>query len=897
MISSARSMRILSPVLRFFYYSHFWIWNLLFCGVALFGIIPHILVECTVSMVTGELPVGIYLGVIGLCIIPFCSLVIGVKYASDGALLFRYFYGVEIPLMVLLCLRGFILKQNPFSADLFLWLCALTIAYLAYTLFFRASEERSKFWEVLPQSILLWASLTLSSIGFLYALPFLVQIVQGVYKVLETENFFELFGSLFLAGFYVLLFGGFASFTIIIFFIAPPAFLFITFSTCRQYIKESFFPSFRATITCTVALLLSLGIYGLSQVHRAPDYQKIAQLGETAHYSGSSDRELNALKSQLTNAYLNRYRYPLHSESLPFTRWFNRLAGTDVHWISTPWNQTFSYLVSPFIYPGGANDSLHAERAYKNIFDTDIQKAERPHIRKAIEAHYERTETEAGLLELEERNVSVIAQTLTVEDHGGWAQVELYERYENNTFSPQESFYYFSLPPHAALSGLYLGNTPDKDEAFRYRVSPRGAAQAVYKEQKRRRVDPALLEQVGPRQYRLRVFPIPQKTRERGSINVETPHLHLWMEIQVRKVGSQIPLPTLLEKRNTEFSKKAARSSNRETSPWGEQQWLPRSVEGLANPAPLSELSLAGHTLSLRENDSVVPSQVCIIIDGSYSMLEQQEALIEALKTFPDSTALDLYLASHNSTRLHSLSAAENAHFIGCIELSEILNQYLASNLQEHYDTVIIITDEGGYEVSTNAPLTRPWAKADGALHLLHLGGHLAPAYSDSVLDAITVSSGGVGTHWNELPDWKDHTWHVESSSASHPAPLHQEGTPIRPQPHALAAKILIESTSTRGNTTLQELKKLHALARTYHVVTPYSSMIVLVNQAQHRQLDEAEKKADRFKRETDTGVEQIRANRPSTPFGLDNGSVPEPSPLILLLLTACSSLLIRHRA
>jgi len=100
--------------------------------------------------------------------------------------------------------------------------------------------------------------------------------------------------------------------------------------------------------------------------------------------------------------------------------------------------------------------------------------------------------------------------------------VEIEEVYENLTFENQEIFYYFSLPEDAAITGIWIGRTDKREEMDAFIVAPRGAAQLVYEQQVRRNIDPALLEQVGPAQYRLRVFPIPVTRRQaqfRGNRN------------------------------------------------------------------------------------------------------------------------------------------------------------------------------------------------------------------------------------------------------------------------------------------------------------------------------------------------------------------------------------------
>ena len=61
--------------------------------------------------------------------------------------------------------------------------------------------------------------------------------------------------------------------------------------------------------------------------------------------------------------------------------------------------------------------------------------------------------------------------------------------------------------------------------------------QQVYNSQVRRTrpVDPALLEQVGPGQYRLRAFPVPPRrnTSQKRNVRFETPKMHLWLTYQV----------------------------------------------------------------------------------------------------------------------------------------------------------------------------------------------------------------------------------------------------------------------------------------------------------------------------------------------------------------------------
>jgi len=75
----------------------------------------------------------------------------------------------------------------------------------------------------------------------------------------------------------------------------------------------------------------------------------------------------------------------------------------------------------------------------------------------------------------------------------------------------------------------------------------------------------------------------------------------------------------------------------------------------------------------------------------------------------------------------------------------------------------------------------------------------------------------------------------------------------------------------------LDTLDCLHALAQKYSLLTPYSSLIVLVTEQQKQQLKQEEAKTDRFQRE----VEAFGETTPPQPVPLTG--VPEPEEWLLL--------------
>jgi len=81
----------------------------------------------------------------------------------------------------------------------------------------------------------------------------------------------------------------------------------------------------------------------------------------------------------------------------------------------------------------------------------------------------------------------------------------------------------------------------------------------------------------------------------------------------------------------------------------------------------------------------------------------------------------------------------------------------------------------------------------------------------------------------------------------------------------------------------------MHAIAKRFGIITPYSSMIVLVNDRQKEALKKAEKESDRFDRKVESGKEQL--TKPSNPLNVS--AVPEPEEWLLLGLLAVGLILV----
>jgi len=210
-----------------------------------------------------------------------------------------------------------------------------------------------------------------------------------------------------------------------------------------------------------------------------------------------------------------------------------------------------------------------------------------------------------------------------------------------------------------------------------------------------------------------------------------------------------------------------------------------------------------------------------------------------------------------------------------------------------------VLTDSSGFQLGgETADLPVP----DAPVWMVHIDGNFPYGYDDVTLQALQASGGGVAGDMDEAfhrlaaslqgsanPDvvTRDivdgYAWVTVSSNAAIPQSIeiipHEAGSPFA----ALAARrlILSEMYQQRGQIEkVETLDHLHTLAKEYGIVTPYSSMIVLINERQHKRLDELEAQDNRFEREAEEVGETAL-----TPMEVTG--VPEPHEWLLIIIGA----------
>lgn len=854
----------------------FWTFNACLLLIVYVGFLPFLGIALISDVTEGEVPLSFVIPFFGLVGVPTFCTIAGFKPKQKIASLslFRLFYGVEAPLLLLCLIRVFVLRDlTPASSFLLVTGLISTIATAHWLITGRDPEEKANLWHLVGLSLMLLLSMYLVAIALFFVPPFILFVLTYL-PIVIIYSLIMFPVTLLLIGMGSLPFG----------------MLWVSGAGWGQ--------TFRAAIVRyghqkVIALVLGVAIawiVGLMVVQQQPQNQAFVLLENPPQ--GEGDRQALVQKSDvirkgLLNAYLSAYRYPRIEDTSIYHAYHQDLKLPEEY--AQEIQAAYNFLTHPFQYGGTNEDRGKAEKLYAQFFDTPIIRGESAVIQRAVASTFNREEAKAGLLDVNEQRVRLAEQQVTVNPQGDWAEVELYEVYENQTLNQEEILYYFSLPESSVVTGLWLGNTANRADSFPFQVSTRGAAQQVYNQEVSRRVDPALLEQVGPQNYRLRAFPIPALGNGK---------MHLWMTYKVMKQDMGWIMPKLNERRNVYWTDSTQRQVNGEDVS-GQSQWLPAAIPA-NNAQPMAHqftLPNGGNILAqpFAENRYSLPQgdRIAIVLDGSYSMNAHRQ---EVEKTFQwlkaqilPKNQLDLYLTASAPAQpiqwdgMKTFDAAE-ATFYGSLEPRQMLEQFQKLRDTTPYDAVLLITDRGSYELTENSKtaLSMP-----APLWLLHLGG-LQPAYDDATLEAIQSSGGSISTNVQEimrrigtqptlgkgtslLSVVDGYAWFLSKT----PDPSAKTDEAFAP----IAARQWVTQVSQAIQPNqLQELDAVHTLAKRYQLVTPYSSMIVLVNDQQKQDLKKAEAGSDRFNRE----VEDQQLPQPTSTFG-DISAVPEPAEWMLM--------------
>jgi putative PEP-CTERM system integral membrane protein len=653
--------------------------------------------------------------------------------------------------------------------------------------------------------------------------------------------------------------------------------------------------------------LISLGLF--IALNRQPQQKAFDLLSHTPTSDSERERLLASareIREGLVAAYLAPYRFlSARGENNHLSGLYREVLGLSGK-LAGGIASAQDRLLAPLLYDGDSmsSDQERAEKLYAEFFDTHLQRNERLSILRALSATWNQDQRSAGLLNQDQRQVRLARQEIRVEESGSTATVEIHDQYENQTYDTQEVFLSFTLPEGAAVTGLWLGESADRDQRFVFTVSPRGAAQAVYRAEVARRADPALVEQTGPGQYRLRAFPVPPKSRESGRASA----LHLWLTYVTHQENGRWPTPHLVERRNLYWDSTTERSHDNRTVRAEQTEWigleLPVTVKGAASDG-VEEAVLPGGYLVRREpwQDHRVTQptgrKLAVVVDRSYSMRavadEVRASLQEAVRLGRDND-VDVYFTSAATRGEPGLRMDDPASALakpllcfGGGSLKQGLRQFDELRAGTVYDGVFVLTDGDSFDSADDSPPPSP----SGALWIVHLGGRLAAGYDDPMVELLNRSGGGVATRFADalhryaarqgsgsiVNVESKHLWTLQKTSAAE--------TPTS-NFSRLAARQLILALG-RDAHQVGNLDDIHRIAIQYQEVSVYSSMIVLVDEAQRKALAAAEQKEDRFERKVESGKEVLQ--KPTNPLAFT--ATPEPHEWLLIALALAAAIVV----
>ncbi len=934
-------------------YGLFWAWNAIFLAFMLLGVAPLLLGDLFLAAQANIIPISFALNALLLVLIPVVAVILGITVLRrEPHKLFAFGYAVEGPLMLLIALRLFVVRELTTVLTFVFVIAALGMLTFTWQLLDKKIDQRGAFLTHLRVLGLTLFALAAVYVGIwlaFYALPLAAFLLRGLFEMLLhiPELFRDLWRALLdfprNAIFIPFMIFGMLSFAFsaTLFVLMPLAVPILVLRAWQRALKNyvARFGNMRAAIltTATAAVCAFLFIF----LNQQPQPAAFALL-ETAPTNTARAQELAAqdetIRAGLLNAYLAPQRYISSVGEVQHVREMYQSAFNLSSSNFVGVERAYEVVASPLLYKpageavefAGRNDgalfreSNQAAQLYENYFDETIFNGERETVLAALGSTWDVVGAQQAIQDAADREVHLNKQEIKFVEHGDWADFELHEEYQNESGQRQEVVYYITLPESAVITGVYLGNSENRAERFEYRVSPRGAAQQVYREQVRRNIDPALVEQIGPRQYRVRVFPIEPKTLgydarsefgARRAFVQQGPPVHLWLTWRVMLSNDNYPLPYLAEKRNAYWDEKTTRTLNGQPFAINTDAWLPLSAPAQAHARPTT------HRFDLPDGQTIIAqplaatslppipndARIAVVLDRSRSMKPLANEVASSFAQLKQIAArgnrVDVYLTASTyrgeaTTRaaLDELPPA-SLTYIGGQNPAELLQQFAQLRGADQYDAIFVLTDGTGYALGAND--AKP-ASINAPLWFVHLGGKFPLGYDDATLQEIQASGGGVAGSLQEALNRfavalvvkrgegfanvardsiaayvDDYVWlTLPTSQAQTRFPEIASDETFAP----FAARRLILTNVQRERASLEQLNtldQLHALAKQYSIVSPYSSMIVLVTSFQQKQLDELEKQGDRFDRE----VEEV--GQTQSPF--DVTAVPEPHEYVLM--------------
>lgn len=558
-------------------------------------------------------------------------------------------------------------------------------------------------------------------------------------------------------------------------------------------------------------------------------------------------------------------------------------------------SEFFDYLAYPLVNSDGYNDTYALQTNFQYIFGY-------PYTSKPAE----KKETSSENVLMTYRHIRVYP-----ENNGLFAKINIEEEYKNTAWGQQEVIYEFNLPSSAVITDLKLG--PDLE--FPGIIAPKGAAQRTYEAELRRNRDPALLEQTGPNQYRLRVFPIPSRddneTLKGKRQKVSFSYVVAWdngyaLPVYTKKTNiiSDASSSVVVEKDGKTINQKAdaAKIETNDSNTLNLCSSQANSL-GLATGNGTAELIFHANNAKLKTLACGRPSEwfaemqdyrTAIVYDTSIKnkqnkQLESLKKLLDNQKDLLDKMTIDFYKFNNSLGQKERLTKNNINELLKPVYFFDETNVSVLSAIKEQYDLVILI-------VNKDAPIAKednfPFAVPT---RVYLVSDESVPPFNIEMTNGFWQNYGGVTGSVEEA--FKSFLLKVNTSkiigansvtfdkywSIKYNTPAQEIMGALSDQTNDLAKVVnkgalinfvINQSREITGDISIMD--QLNMAAKQAGIVSPYSSAIALVNEQQIERLENESNEYDRYQDEPEIQRNEppIIFTTPRSSFGLD--SVPE---------------------
>ena len=578
-----------------------------------------------------------------------------------------------------------------------------------------------------------------------------------------------------------------------------------------------------------------------------------------------------------------------YDSSLVSFRYFD-LRGRNSNWSPTScegMDNFFNALIFPVVYDGDLYEqSKLGEDEYKIVFDDEIQRGEKDTIssyisntfsQSALTSSFRGSNPGAKLINADDKFVmvnSVNVSTKIDTDADLFVSEYTFELL-NKQVTNQEAYIEFSIPDNAVVSDLKLGLNLDKFGI----VAPKAAANLVYENSLTRSIDPALMQLVGPRTYRLRVFPIPFAGNGNRTSAIPPITGSGMQRVQFKVYGiinGEFELLTFPYTRNLDITGATKYIAEfditgrdaQEVASYAKLQMRNGKYyyENIGNVSNLlkseSGVELFMHNETscysgINDTHNIKPTKLRVFFDFSYSAREKRDSYIDAfnqlVKQYP-SVAFDIYDFNFIANRAFT-NETDAAKVVNWLKTNEFWGysdkSRIASEIRYESGKPVltaVFTDDSDFEYTKDVNFGFDYsANVNNQVNLYQFGERLT-AQKDELTNLVLVSGGQAILVKNG------------TTQASPSVNCVSMGDTVVSRPTLAKVRAFEDSVNLLSSVTDQRSRLTAARNATYnaqqaYIVDIFDAMIAVDNDWQREVLQDASEQDDAYNQKYDIGV------------------------------------------